>query len=633
MPNLDQQVPPPPQRIPLLTQPGIKRDGTPLDSPNWTDGQWVRFQRGRPKKMGGFRYMTRYAAGPIRTLLVDARAGAYTVHMFSKWGIESLQFDPTTGAGGGVGVRTPSSGFTINDAYTWQAAALVNAGGSPAYLCCTATPDALDISTDTAGPAYYGDITTITAALAPITSASVPFAVSGGCVALGPFLFLYGSNGLIQNSNPNNISDSTGWVVGTGNNIFSNAANPIDKKIVKGLKLRGGAAAPAGLFWGLDQLVRVSFNPGGGAFNIWKYEPLGTISVLAKNGIIEYDGVYYWAGVDRFYMYNGAIQELPNQMNLDWFFDNLNRASANLIWAMKIPRYGEIWWFYNLPSDNPGQPYLANLAEPTRAVIYNVREGYWYDCVLRRGAGMEADIFPNPIMAGGEFDIKNAYYVPYTAGGTAFQIGDVVTGVTSHATGTVYRVVPGSLTLQMAAGAQPFFTGETINGVPSSGVGTTTGTNTPQDIDTVWEHEFGTDAILDTGAVAIESHITTQPISYPAGGPLAAAGAAQWAGTPGTEYQTRLTRVEPDFAARGFQTRLTGPMSIVVSGYAYANSQDANDGTFVVSAPYVFDNTVPFVDIREQRRELFITFSSNAYGGNFEMGRLSLTIEQGDGRP
>ena len=33
--------------------PGIQRDGTSFDTNLCIDGQWVRFYRGRPKKIGG----------------------------------------------------------------------------------------------------------------------------------------------------------------------------------------------------------------------------------------------------------------------------------------------------------------------------------------------------------------------------------------------------------------------------------------------------------------------------------------------------------------------------------------------------------------------------------------------------
>ena len=38
----------------LNAQPGIQKDGTQLDSRSWIDGQHCRFQRGKPRKMGGY---------------------------------------------------------------------------------------------------------------------------------------------------------------------------------------------------------------------------------------------------------------------------------------------------------------------------------------------------------------------------------------------------------------------------------------------------------------------------------------------------------------------------------------------------------------------------------------------------
>ena len=38
----------------LNPQPGIQRDGTKFDTKLCIDGQWVRFYKGRPKKIGGY---------------------------------------------------------------------------------------------------------------------------------------------------------------------------------------------------------------------------------------------------------------------------------------------------------------------------------------------------------------------------------------------------------------------------------------------------------------------------------------------------------------------------------------------------------------------------------------------------
>ena len=41
--------------ISLLIKPGVQRDGTVFDAPCFVAGMWVRFQRGRPRKMGGYK--------------------------------------------------------------------------------------------------------------------------------------------------------------------------------------------------------------------------------------------------------------------------------------------------------------------------------------------------------------------------------------------------------------------------------------------------------------------------------------------------------------------------------------------------------------------------------------------------
>lgn len=92
-------------------------------------------------------------------------------------------------------------------------------------------------------------------------------------------------------------------------------------------------------------------------------------SILSANSVVEYDGLYFWAGVDRFLFYNGVVQEVPNTLNLDWFYVNTDTTGINYpqrqkVWATKIPQYGEIWFFY--PS--------GTSEECDRAVIYNLRE-------------------------------------------------------------------------------------------------------------------------------------------------------------------------------------------------------------------------------------------------------------------
>jgi hypothetical protein len=223
-------------------------------------------------------------------------------------------------------------------------------------------------------------------------------AVSGGCVMIHPYLFIYGNNGLIQNCSAGDFSN---WV-----SADSNANNVSTGKIVKGLPIRGGTTSPSGLFWALDALIRVSYAPTtvSGQTFYWTYDLISSqTSIMSSQSVVEYDGLYFWCGVDRFLVYNGVVQEIPNDVNQNYFFDNLNYYQRQKVWCTKVPRYGEIWWFYP----------KGSALECTDAIIYNVREKTWYDAGealgARRSAGVFSEVFPKPIWAGNEANSDGKY--------------------------------------------------------------------------------------------------------------------------------------------------------------------------------------------------------------------------------
>jgi hypothetical protein len=78
--------------------------------------------------------------------------------------------------------------------------------------------------------------------------------------------------------------------------------------------------------------------------------------------------------------------------------------------------------------------------------------------------------------------------------------------------------------------------------------------------------------------------------------------------------------MEPDFVQ-------TGQMTFQVIGRAFAQAPD------VTSAPYPFDPDTRKIDLREQRRELRLIFTSNVQGGDYQLGRVLLHANLGDVRP
>jgi hypothetical protein len=199
-------------------------------------------------------------------------------------------------------------------------------------------------------------------------------------------MFYYGTDGIIGWSVPGEPTNLTDFTNGAG------LARVWGQKIIKGLPLRAGSGtAPAGIFWAFDAVIRATFT--GGA-TVFQFDVVATdTSILSPGCVIDYDGVYFWAGVDRFLMFNGVVREVPNSMNLNYFFDGLNRRYATKVFAFKVPRYGEIWWCYP----------RGEATECTHAVVYNVRENTWYDTELPNGgrsAGQFNNSFASPILTG-----------------------------------------------------------------------------------------------------------------------------------------------------------------------------------------------------------------------------------------
>jgi len=363
----------------IRSTPGIKRDGTIFQGDHYVDGQWCRFQRGYPRKMGGFRRATNQLANLARGMHAFSENGQTYVHVGEEGRLEQVIVDAQAIASP-VADRTPA-GFVSSPANLWQFDVLFDTVTGGQTLVAHAGQNLVNQDETTDRPVYLGNITGSVAFTA--AGGGAP-SVSGGIVVLHPYVFAYGTDGYVAWSVPGNPNDWTG--AGSGDGYITG------QKIVKGLPLRAGPGnSPSGLFWSLDSVIRATFVGGGPVFQFDTVS--ATSSILSSQGVIEYDGIYFWAGVDRFLMFNGVVREVQNTLNLNWFFDNLNFAQRQKVFAMAVPRYGEIWWCF---------PF-GNATECTHAVIYNVREQTWYDTVLPnagRSGGIFVNVSAKPLMVG-----------------------------------------------------------------------------------------------------------------------------------------------------------------------------------------------------------------------------------------
>jgi len=727
----------------LDTKPGIQRDGTLFDVDFYTAGRWVRFQRGRPRKMLGYRLIADTLQGPSRGIWMNPNDGVNRVFSGYNDGLQVLTID-NNGLGAGA-IDFTLSNFTASDLNLWQFDGFYNATGGVGTIVAHPGQNLQNIDSTTNTPVLSGSITgstmsavgvfsiagctkasgassftlpasdfrigagqivsgdgiapgtvvtsvsSTTVNISPVTTnantATITFdnqvSVSGGCVSLHPYLFVYGDNGLIKNCSANDLTD---WV-----SADANETNVSTTKVVQGLPVRGGSNAPSGLFWSLDSLIRVSFIGGVGTpAQYWRYDIITSqSSILSSQSAIEYGGIYYWCGVDCFLMYNGVVKEIPNNFNMNYFFDNLNYAQRQKVWVTKVPRWGEIWWYF--PS--------GDSEECNDAIIYNVREQCWYDAGTaigaRRSAGFYSQVFHYPVMASWETStadlvttsslttvsgsvlINSSTYDPllYTTlvvSGTNIATGTLlnqittsglatygtITGGSSYTNGTYTNVALtggggfGALaTIVVSGGAVTsvtitfpgygYLVGGTLSAASASIGGTGAGFSTP--VATIWAMTLhlslaatgsGTETLsfyTQEGLIGMWQHeigvdaVENQSISaiesfFETNDIGLVSGGPSQPSMVGDNVWLRLERIEPDFIQ-------SGDMSCIVTGRPFAQNEDTE------SEPYVFSPDTGKIDMREQRREMRLRFISNTQGGDYQTGKIILNADIGDVRP
>ncbi len=582
--------------IRIQSLPGIKRDGTRLEGDQYVDGSWVRFQRGLPRKMGGYRSINKYLKGVARSLHEYTLDQLTYVHAGSSSLLEQFYIDGNYNTSV-VSDRTPTT-LAASTANLWQFDVDTAAGGGLQLLAQVA-PNLNCICNSLGGQLFAGPAFG-TGVLTEVTNFPAIYSASGGVVALHPYTVVFGNDGFVMWSTPGDPTDFTGPTAGN--------AYVTGQKIVRGMPLRGGPGnSPSGLLWSADSLLRMTYT--GDPTVSFQFDTISAqSSILSAQSVIEYDGVFYWIGTDRFLMFNGVVREMVNKLNLNFFFDNLNYTERQKVYAMKVPRFGEIWWCFP----------KGDSLEPNHAVIYNVREDTWYDTPLPNGgrsAGLFPAVFRKPLMAGVAPQDAQATAIAVTAGGTGYAAGNVLMLVGGEYSIPVEITVvtvsgPGAIltaTISNAGSytATPTNPAAVTGGAGSSATFTVTFTNPYK----FWVHEVGTDEIDGLNINPIQSFFETADISLPV--------QAQ------TNRATQVLLIEPDFVQ-------SGDMTVEVHGRANARSPEVN------SEPKVITETAQtpqeqVVFFKEQRRELRFRFESNTLGGNYEMGLILAHLQPGDG--
>lgn len=386
------------QVFPITYKAGILKDGVLFQGVYCTNGQWVRFFRGQPQNIGGMKNYVIYLQTVPELLPPSSTPTAALIYYDSDGNKHIL-----------VGVSLNS----VDDKYSVIDATYTSSGGQTlTYFkkftnpTNTLTQFVVVISIINTIPTQmilclgmknYTDINSSEATSTILAKKDTDgfFLVNfpdfvlreatGGMLYVGSRLFYYGNNGLVRWSSIAAEKSDQKTSLQKPFLFFEDkySINISTDKVIFAAEWRGAI-----IFWTLSSVVLITNTTGSNNQVITDPDDLSfskkvlsrDSSILSSNSVVEYDGIFYWPGTQRFFVFNGVVLPLENNLNRQTFFDTIDMSKRQRVFGVKNISRDEIWWFY----PEKGRPDNVGC---TRAVIYNVIDNTWYDTAIERVAG------------------------------------------------------------------------------------------------------------------------------------------------------------------------------------------------------------------------------------------------------
>lgn len=391
--------------LPAAANPGITRDGTPYAADSYTDGKWVRFYRGLPQKIGGYRVLEK-GTNEIPRNLYSLNRGVYTL-IFVGTGssvrmikvisstlnvVDITDITPQSGPGGPGGLDFP---FVPNAENYWTFDSITSEAGetdSVSYLLAFVVPSANNTASDADGYLFSTNLTDldnvpilVAATITPSDTTKYVKA-SGSMGVIGRNIFVCGSNGYVAWNSGHNIDQ---WVAINPPTTANNAGSfNIGTNAFFYITPVRGAQQLTGLIWSEIGLITVT---QGGTDNL-SYLPFyvsESCTCISPASIVSYDPYYLWVGNNTFWQYTGVVTEIPNTTNKEFFFKNLNSQYQARVFSFLELQYNE-WWIC-FPK--------GNATECNHAIVYNMQDKFWYDTPFNRSDGIPSSPrFPYPVL-------------------------------------------------------------------------------------------------------------------------------------------------------------------------------------------------------------------------------------------
>ena len=191
---------------------------------------------------------------------------------------------------------------------------------------------------------------------------------------------------------------------------------------------------------------------------VWRFDILAdNISIISPDAMATANGVTYWMGTDKFYMYSGRVETLPCALR-SYVFNDINKNQAWQVVSGTNEGFSEIWWFY----------CSANSTVVDRYVIFNYLDRVWYYGTMGRTAWLDSPLRQYPQAA--TYDGLTVFHESAVDDGTTnpptaisayvqssdFDIGD------GHNYGFVWQIIP-DITFDGSVGPAPTDPGNPTN--------------------------------------------------------------------------------------------------------------------------------------------------------------------------
>lgn len=126
----------------------------------------------------------------------------------------------------------------------------------------------------------------------------------------------------------------------------------------------------------------------GAPFTFGIQEVSAAISIASQNAAVAVGDIVFWMGGGEFYMYDGAVKQLPCAVK-EYVFDDINGSQMQKVYGGHNAAFSEVWWFYPSAESENNDKY----------VVYNYEQDVWYYGELARTAWTDRGLLGLPLAA------------------------------------------------------------------------------------------------------------------------------------------------------------------------------------------------------------------------------------------